>query len=66
MVGAEGFLQDRQGALEEGLRLSVAALGLTWTMTGGRKRTELIAWLGKRGAAGCLPPKGFPKSTKFD
>ncbi|MCH7794715.1 MAG: DNA topoisomerase IV subunit A, partial [Proteobacteria bacterium] len=44
------------------------AAGLTWTMTGGRKRTEteLIAWLGKRGGAGRLPPKGFPKSTKFD
>jgi topoisomerase-4 subunit A len=44
------------------------AQGLTWTMGGGRKRTEteLIAWLGKRGAAGRLPPKGFPRSKKFD
>ncbi len=44
------------------------AEGLSWTMTGGRKRTEtqLIDWLGKRGAAGRLPPKGFPRSIKFD
>jgi topoisomerase-4 subunit A len=43
------------------------AEGLSWTMAGGRKRTEtdLLAWLGKRGAAGRLPPKGFPRSTKF-
>ncbi len=41
----------------------------TWPgPTGGRRRTEteLIAWLGKRGGAGRLPPKGFPRSTKFD
>ncbi|MEE9210329.1 MAG: DNA topoisomerase IV subunit A, partial [Kiloniellales bacterium] len=38
------------------------AAGLTWTLGGGRKRTEteLMAWLGKRGGAGRLPPKGFP------
>ncbi len=43
------------------------AEGLSWTMGGGRTRTEtdLMNWLGKRGAAGRLPPKGFPKSGKF-
>jgi len=43
------------------------AKGLSWTMAGGRTRTEtdLRAWMGKRAAAGRLPPKGFPKSGKF-
>jgi topoisomerase-4 subunit A len=41
--------------------------GLRWIMGGGKTRTEsdLISWLGKRGAAGRLPPKGFPRSGKF-
>ena len=44
------------------------AQGLSWIMAGGRTRTEtdLRAWMGKRAAAGRLPPKGFPKSGKFD
>ena len=43
------------------------AEGLSWVMGGGRTRTEtdLMTWLGKRGAAGRLLPKGFPKSGKF-
>jgi topoisomerase-4 subunit A len=43
------------------------AEGLSWVMAGGRTRTEtdLMTWLGKRGAAGRLPPKGFPRSGKF-
>ena len=43
------------------------AKGLSWTMGGGRTRTEtdLKAWIGKRGGAGRLPPKGFPKTNKF-
>jgi len=42
--------------------------GLSWTMGGGRTRTEtdLRDWIGKRGQAGRLPPKGFPKSNKFE
>jgi len=41
--------------------------GLSWTMGGGRTRTEtdLRDWIGKRGQAGRLPPKGFPKNNKF-
>jgi topoisomerase-4 subunit A len=37
-------------------------------MAGGRTRTEtdLRAWIGKRGQAGRLPPKGFPKTGKFE
>ena len=44
------------------------AEGLSWTMGGGKTRTEtqLTDWMGKRGASGRLPPKGFPKSGKFD
>ncbi len=41
--------------------------GLSWQAGGGRTRTEsdLTAWIGKRGAAGRLPPHGFPKSNRF-
>ncbi len=41
--------------------------GLTWQQAGGRTRTEtdLLAWQGKRGNAGRLAPKGFPRSNKF-
>ena len=41
--------------------------GLSWRV-GGRSRseTDLFPWLGKRGQAGRLPPKGFPKSGKFN
>ncbi|MEE8189289.1 MAG: DNA topoisomerase IV subunit A [Kiloniellales bacterium] len=44
------------------------AEGLSWTMGGGKTRTEtqLMDWMGKRGASGRLPPKGFPKSGKFE
>ncbi|HSR71149.1 MAG TPA: DNA topoisomerase IV subunit A [Kiloniellales bacterium] len=43
--------------------------GLSWSAGAGRTRTEteLTDWLGKRAAAGRLPPRGFPKSAKpFD
>lgn len=43
--------------------------GLTWRDTSGRTWTvaqaELLEWLGHRGEAGRLPPKGFPKNNKF-
>ena len=44
------------------------AQGLSWTMGGGKTRTEtdLRSYFGKRAAAGRLPPKGFPKSGKFE
>jgi topoisomerase IV subunit A len=40
--------------------------GLTWKL-GDRVRTEtdLRPWLAERGAAGRLPPNGFPRSPKF-
>ncbi len=41
--------------------------GLTWRAGGNRTRTEtaLTPWLGKRGQAGRLAPKGFPRANGF-
>ena len=30
-----------------------------------RKETQLREWVGKRGQAGRLPPKGFPRNNRF-
>ena len=44
--------------------------GLNWTLGGesGRTRTEtdLTAWRAARGAAGRMPPVGFPRNNRFD
>ncbi len=44
--------------------------GLTWRDTSGRTWTvaeaELRDWMGDRAEAGRLPPKGFPKSNRFE
>ncbi len=44
--------------------------GLSWTMGGdsGRTRTEndMSLWRAARGAAGRLPPNGFPRNNRFD
>lgn len=44
--------------------------GLSWTMGGesGRTRTEndMTLWRVARGAAGRLPPQGFPRNNRFD
>jgi topoisomerase-4 subunit A len=44
--------------------------GLSWPMGGdtGRVRTEsdLTPWRVARGAAGRMPPLGFPRDNKFD
>ena len=43
--------------------------GLTWKDTSGRTWTvgavELREWIGNRGEAGRLPPKGFPRNNRF-
>jgi topoisomerase-4 subunit A len=43
--------------------------GLSWPMGGdsGRTRTEkdLLPWKVARGAAGRLPPNGFPRDNRF-
>ncbi len=42
------------------------AEGLSWqTRAGTRAESDLLAWIGKRGGAGRLAPKGFPKSNRF-
>ena len=44
--------------------------GLTWRDSAGRTftvdRRDLKDWIGNRAEAGRLPPKGFPKSNKFE
>jgi topoisomerase-4 subunit A len=57
----------KDGGLSD-VKTFVRDQGLTWAIGGGRTRTEtnLKDWMGKRAAAGRLPPKGFPKSNKFD
>jgi topoisomerase-4 subunit A len=42
--------------------------GLTWSMGGesGRTRTEEMGpWFTARGAAGRMPPTGFPRNNRF-
>lgn len=58
----------RDGGLSDATTLKLAD-GLSWTMGGetGRTRTErdVMLWKVARGAAGRLPPNGFPKDNKF-
>ena len=50
-------------------RAFAMADGLTWKDSAGRTFTvakaDLKDWIGNRGDAGRLPPKGFPKNNKF-
>jgi topoisomerase-4 subunit A len=59
----------RDGGLSDA-RTFVFAEGLSWTMGGetGRTRTEhdLSSWRAARGAAGRMPPTGFPRDNRFD
>ncbi len=58
----------RDGGLSDAVTFTLAN-GLSWTMGGetGRTRTENDIWQWKvaRGAAGRLPPQGFPKNNRF-
>ncbi len=58
----------RDGGLADATALRLAE-GLSWTLGGesGRTRTEmdLTAWRAARGAAGRMPPVGFPRNNKF-
>ncbi len=58
----------RDGGLSDATTLKLED-GLSWTMGGesGRIRTEkdVIAWKVARGAAGRMPPTGFPRDNKF-
>ncbi len=57
----------RDGGLSD-LKLFTLSDGLTWEDTSGRTWTvtELLEWQGERAAAGRMPPKGFPRSNKFE
>jgi topoisomerase-4 subunit A len=52
--------------LSDGRAITLAE-GLSWSLAGGRTRTEtdLVMWLGKRAQAGRLAPRGFPRNDKF-
>ena len=58
----------RDGGLSDAIAL-VLAEGLSWALGGesGRTRTEtdLSSWRAARGAAGRMPPIGFPRNNRF-
>ena len=58
----------RDGGLSDALPFRLAE-GLSWSLGGesGRTRTEtdLTPWRAARGAAGRMPPVGFPRSNRF-
>jgi topoisomerase-4 subunit A len=58
----------RDGGLSDATTFTLAD-GLSWQMggKGDRTRTENDIWQWKvaRGAAGRLPPQGFPKDNRF-
>src|SRR5436190_3391873 len=58
----------RDGGLSDATAFKLAE-GLSWALGGesGRVRTEtdLSAWRAARGAAGRMPPMGFPRSNRF-
>jgi topoisomerase-4 subunit A len=58
----------RDGGLSDALPFRLED-GLSWSLGGesGRTRTEtdLTAWRAARGAAGRMPPVGFPRSNRF-
>jgi topoisomerase-4 subunit A len=58
----------RDGGLSDAAAFSLAD-GLSWSLGGesGRTRTEtdLTPWRAARGAAGRMPPLGFPRSNRF-
>jgi topoisomerase-4 subunit A len=59
----------RDGGLSDAITFTLAD-GLSWKMGGAGERTrtetEIRMWKVARGAAGRMPPQGFPKSNRFD
>jgi topoisomerase-4 subunit A len=59
----------REGGLADATTIRLAE-GISWPMGGdsGRVRTEtdLLPWRAARGAAGRMPPTGFPRSNRFE
>ena len=68
MTRGRGVVLQRykDGSLSDA-KVFALADGLQWQQAGGRTRTEtnLADWIGKRGQAGRLAPKGFPRSNRF-
>ncbi|MBU0555143.1 MAG: DNA topoisomerase IV subunit A [Alphaproteobacteria bacterium] len=70
MARGQGVTLQRykDGGLSDAITLTLAQ-GLSWTMGGesGRTRTEtdLLSWRAARGAAGRMPPNGFPRDNRF-
>jgi topoisomerase-4 subunit A len=60
------FQKYKEGGLSDVAALRLAD-GLEWVDSSGRTWTvtDVGDWLGQRGQAGRLPPKGFPKSNRF-
>ncbi|PKP94202.1 MAG: DNA topoisomerase IV subunit A [Alphaproteobacteria bacterium HGW-Alphaproteobacteria-16] len=58
----------RDGGLSDAITFRFAD-GLSWTMGGEQARTrtesDLTAWRAARGAAGRMPPIGFPRDNRF-
>ena len=71
MTRGQGVMLQRykDGGLSDAITFRLED-GLSWAMGGdtGRTRTEtdLLPWRVARGAAGRLPPNGFPKDNRFD
>lgn len=61
------ILQRYKDGVLADIKVFNKADGLSWQMGGGRTRTEtdLTPWTAKRGAAGKLPPTGFPRPAQF-
>jgi topoisomerase-4 subunit A len=59
----------RDGGLSDAIAFRLAD-GLTWALGGESKRmrteTDLTGWRAARGAAGRMPPVGFPRANRFD
>ncbi|HEU4809310.1 MAG TPA: DNA topoisomerase IV subunit A [Sphingomicrobium sp.] len=59
----------RDGGLSDAIAFRLSD-GLSWSLGGesGRTRTEtdLTPWRAARGAAGRMPPMGFPRNNRFD
>ena len=67
MTRGKGVILQRykDGALADVKTFNLET-GLSWKM-GDRTRTEtdLLAWRGRRGSAGRMPPTGFPRPARF-
>ena len=69
MTRGKGVILQRfkEGGLAD-VTVYDSAAGLSWKAGGGRTRTEtdMTPWIGKRAAAGKMPPTGFPRPAQFN